>query len=208
MGDVEQSARVREQLSHHVVIITHSSCHTLTSHALLHLSFPLFIDCRKNHKHTHMYMYMYISMQTHAPSQLTLPLPCPDRTPYPPSMLSGVDPAARREVWKHLLHVYPPGSTSSSRAALRQQQQTDYAALKAQWTTSSSSSGSSSARKRHTDQQQQQDQLQQQCKEMPATDSDRKQQQQGPSPWRQWRGHIDRDVLRTDRWGVSVCVCM
>ncbi|EFJ48093.1 hypothetical protein VOLCADRAFT_60703 [Volvox carteri f. nagariensis] len=47
--------------------------------------------------------------------------------------LSGCVPELRREVWKHLLGLYPRGSTAAERAALAQKWQSDYRTLRQQW---------------------------------------------------------------------------
>lgn len=46
---------------------------------------------------------------------------------------SGVQPAARREVWKFLLGFYPMGSSATERAALLAGKRAEYGRLKEQW---------------------------------------------------------------------------
>jgi hypothetical protein len=46
---------------------------------------------------------------------------------------AGIEPSARKEAWKFLLGVYPPGSTAEQREHQRLQQQQQYALLKGQW---------------------------------------------------------------------------
>lgn len=48
---------------------------------------------------------------------------------------AGVEPKARKEIWKYLLGLYPPGKTAAQRQTLLQELRAEYEQIKAQWTS-------------------------------------------------------------------------
>ena len=48
---------------------------------------------------------------------------------------AGVEPEARKEIWKYLLGMYPAGKTAAQRQVLMQSLRQEYEDIKAQWTT-------------------------------------------------------------------------